>query len=163
MPKKLVNIEKNNNIEQNNDIDQNTDILIENTPEDDENNNKKEVVEKKMGRPSKNNAVYDKLRENVVQKFFEIIEMPNRNGVISVDEIDKKTSEILLFVDEIKIAFNYSHYPYFKKNNVSNTSCLSLVKSILKDMDYVVKTHTEYFTCNKVRTGKKMLSIYKEK
>jgi hypothetical protein len=80
-----------------------------------------------------------------------------------VDEIDKKTNEILLLVDEIKIAFNYSHYPFFLKRNVSNESSLSLVKSILKDMNYIVKTHTEYFTCNKVRTGKKMLSIYKAK
>lgn len=150
--KKLVNIEKNAKSD---------DLLIETTPTEEENDGTIEKKQKKGAHLVKKSVAYAELRNQVIDEIFNIIGLPNKNGVISVDDFGPKVVEIEKLVDNIKIAFCCSTYSYFKKQHEDDVSaCLSLIKSVLKEMKYSVKAYTEYTTHNKVRTAKRMLSIH---
>lgn len=147
MPKKLVNIED--------------DTLKENLVNTDETDNNKKTVRKIIGRLAKNKAFAD-VRQQVIQKIFDIIGLSHGNGVVSIDDFGQKIHQIDLLMNDIRLAFNYSLYPYFKKQyNNEVSGHISLLKSLFKDMGYNVRTYTEYTTVNRIRTTRKMLSIYK--
>lgn len=105
-------------------------------------NIKKNIIEKdKGGRPLKN-LKFANERKIVLDKLLKILGITKENNIFYVDELDKdsvKIKEILNLETEIKQYFSCSGWTCFTKN-CKNKKYLSLIKSLLKNMNVTISS-----------------------
>lgn len=102
-------------------------------------NSKKSKGKTGAGRPRKEIA-YKTEREGVIDELNIILGITETNNIFYLSLIDDdaaKQRQILDLEAKIKLYFNYSHWPFFSKD-IKKRKCLSLIKSIYKDMHYTM-------------------------
>lgn len=141
-----------------------TDILNNNKEPKKSGSNKKlenNDNEKDKGGRIPKEIKYVKERQELLNKLLKILGISETNKVFYVDDLDKddaKQKQILDLVEDVKQYFTYGKWVYFTKDNVPEP-CLSLAKSILKDMGYIL---TPFYPKVNLKTKRKALIIEKK-
>lgn len=95
------------------------------------------IPEKSLGGRIPKEVKYVKERKEVLDKLLKILGISETNKVFYVDDLEKdeiRQKQILDLVDDVKICFTCSGWPYFSKKNIQK-QYLSLAKSILKNQN----------------------------
>ena len=114
----------------------NTDVNVDNIIE----GPKKKKIEKKK------DIKYPTQRNEVLRKVYEIIGVSQTKPYFRSHEIDFSDEiyqQIEILDPEIQQFFNVSSWTAYKSNNVVNKRSLSIVRSILKDMNVKYTSATE--------------------
>ena len=83
-------------------------------------------------------------RKKLLDTLFDVLGINKTNTIFYIEDINNseaKQQKILLLIEDIKKYFAYGNWVYFCKKNVTDP-CISLSKSILKDMDVKFTTVT---------------------
>ena len=82
---------------------------------------------------------YQNERQNVINRVFEILGINERNNMFGLHELDnnkEKQDQILALEPDIKKYFLCGTWTYFKYDDNIKRRPLSLIKSLMKDMNY---------------------------
>lgn len=102
-----------------------------------------EEKKQNSGRLSKE-CQFKEERKKLLDTLLDILDINKTNTIFYIEDINNseaKQQKILLLVEDIKKYFAYGNWVYFCKRNVTDP-CVSLSKSILKDMDVKITTVT---------------------
>jgi hypothetical protein len=114
----------------------NTDVDIYNIIEE----QKKKKIEKKK------DVKYPLQRNEVLKKIYNIIGVSQNKPYFRSHEVDiseEIDQSIIEIEDEIQQYFNVSSWTAYKSNNMVNKRALSIIRSILKDMNIKYTRATE--------------------
>jgi predicted RNA-binding protein with RPS1 domain len=94
----------------------------------------------------KNINKYTNERKEILQKILNILEITDKNNILSLKELDennKKQKNIIDLEPDIKKYFLCSRWTYFSnKNRQFKRNYLSLIKAIMKDMNIKMVSST---------------------
>ena len=87
-------------------------------------------------------GIYIDERKDVLRRLYEILQITETNKIFFSDFVDREdiTNAIMTLEEDIVKYYNVSTWASFKKNvTLKNGRSLSMVKSILKDMDIKIE------------------------
>jgi hypothetical protein len=87
-------------------------------------------------------GIYIDERKDVLRRLYEILQITDTNKIFFSDFVDREdiTNAIMTLEEDVIKYYNVSTWASFKKNvTLKNGRSLSMVKSILKDMDIKIE------------------------
>lgn len=95
------------------------------------------IKNNKGGRPPKS-IKYDKERKQVLKKIFDILGITEKNMVFFCENLENDKDKFYELEEDIKKYFICCNWNYFNGKKNTQKPHLSLIKSVLKDMGYVI-------------------------
>jgi hypothetical protein len=119
------------------------------------------IIKKKIKRTKK--EIYQNEREKIISQIKNILEINKEINLLYLYDLENNKNieaKILELIPEIKKAYDYGKWGYFRGlNRQENTSYIVLIKNILKEHNYDLKSSSATLTIDSKKINTRLYVI----